>query len=49
MQRLSMPTLPPSHATVLEEIVERLVLALDPEELYLSGSRARGGGELSNS
>ncbi|MCP4594013.1 MAG: nucleotidyltransferase domain-containing protein [bacterium] len=40
-----MPTLPPSDAAVLEEIVERLVRALDPQELYLFGSRARGDGE----
>ncbi len=45
MQRLTMPALSPSDATVLEEIVERLVRNLDPEALYLFGSRARGDGE----
>ncbi len=45
MQSSTMPALPPSDATVLEEMVERLIRDLNPEEMYLFGSRARGDGE----
>lgn len=40
---------PFDQPSVLEEIVGRLIRALDPEEVYLFGSRARGdGGESSD-
>ena len=36
---------PPSGADVLDEIVSRLTRHLDPEHVYLFGSRARGDSE----
>jgi len=36
---------PPSSSTVLEEILGRLIDALDPDQVYLFGSRARGDAE----
>ncbi|HEX9735800.1 MAG TPA: nucleotidyltransferase domain-containing protein [Thermoanaerobaculia bacterium] len=39
------PTPPLSEADVLDEIVGRLTRDLDPEHVYLFGSRARGDSE----
>lgn len=35
-----------SATTLLDEIVDRLVRRLDPEQVYLFGSRARGDADL---
>ena len=40
----TMPAQAPSESAVLDEIVARLVPALEPQRVYLFGSRARGDG-----
>lgn len=41
-----MGEVPSSNATLLAEIVDRLIRQLHPEQVYLFGSRARGDADL---